>query len=64
MKKTLMLAAIPAILALGACGETATDETAETDTAVLDDDNDAPVPVADEAHDEEEPHDESVPHDH
>lgn len=64
MKKTLMLAAVPAILALGACGETATDEPAAADTAVLEDDNDAPVPVAEEPHDETEPHDESVPHEH
>ena len=31
MKKTLMLAAVPAILALGACGETATDELVQSE---------------------------------
>ena len=64
MKKTLMLAAIPATLALVACGESATEDAAPAETAVLDDDNDAPEPVAEEPHDEDEPHDESVPHDH
>ena len=63
MKKTMMLAAIPAMFALAACGETANEDTAETETAVIDDDNDAPEPV-DEPVAEEEPHDESVPHDH
>lgn len=63
MKKTMMLAAIPAIFALAACGETANEEAAQTETAVMDDDNDAPEPVAEPVA-EEEPHDESVPHDH
>lgn len=63
MKKTMMLAAIPAIFALAACGQTASEEAAETETAVMDDDNDAPEPVAEPVA-EEEPHDESVPHDH
>lgn len=63
MKKTMMLAAIPAIFALAACGETASEEAAETETAVMDDDNDAPEPVAEPVA-EEESHDESVPHDH
>lgn len=63
--KKLMLAAIPATLLLTACGgETATDGAAPAAEAVaVDDDNDAPEPVA-EPHAEEEPHDESVPHDH
>lgn len=60
--KKIMLVAIPATLALAACGETATEETPEA--TVMQDDNDAPEPVAEEAHDEAEPHDESVPHDH
>ncbi len=64
MKKTLMLAAIPATLALVACGKSATEDAAPAETAVLDDDNDAPEPVAEEPHDEDEPHDESVPHGH
>ena len=63
MKKTLILVAIPATLALAACGETASEEAAPAETAVVDDDNDAPEPVAAPAA-EEEPHDESVPHDH
>ena len=63
MKKTLILVAIPATLALAACGETASEEAAPAETAVVDDDNDAPEPVAAPAA-EEEPHDESLPHDH
>jgi hypothetical protein len=63
MKKMLTLAAIPAMFALAACGETASEDAAETETAVIDDDNDAPEPVAEPVA-EEEPHDESVPHDH
>ena len=63
MKKTMMLAAIPAMFALAACGETANEDTAETETALIDDDNDAPEPVAEPVA-EEEPHDESVPHEH
>lgn len=63
MKKTLILAAIPATLALAACGETATEEAAPAETAAVDDDNDAAEPVAAPAA-VEEPHDESVPHDH
>ena len=63
MKKMMMLAAIPAMFALGACGESATEDAAETETAVMDDDNDAPEPVAEPVA-EEEPHDESVPHEH
>lgn len=62
MKKTMLALAIPASLALTACGETATDDAAEAETAAMDD-NDAaepaPEPVA-----EDEPHDESVPHEH
>ncbi|MCM3421075.1 hypothetical protein [Sphingopyxis alaskensis] len=63
MKKTILIAAIPGLLTLTACGEAA--DTAEAPEAApeADDDNDAPEPVA-EAHDEDEPHDESVPHDH
>jgi protein involved in sex pheromone biosynthesis len=64
MKKTLILAAIPATLALAGCGETASEETAPAEAAAVDDDNDAPEPVAEESHDEGEAHDESVPHDH
>ncbi len=64
MKKTLILATIPATLALIACGEPAAENAAPAETAVLDDDNDAPEPLAEETHDEDEPHDESVPHDH
>lgn len=64
MKKTLILAVIPATLALAACGETASEEAAPAETVAVDDDNDAPEPVAEEAHDDNEPHDESVPHDH
>jgi|GEM_PF-2041601 len=63
MKKTLILAAIPASLVLAACGETVSEEAAPAETALADDDNDAPEPVAAPAA-EEEPHDESVPHDH
>jgi ABC-type glycerol-3-phosphate transport system substrate-binding protein len=67
MKKTLILAAIPATLALVACGETATDEAATAEApaeiTTVDDDNDTAEPVAAPAA-EEEPHDESVPHDH
>lgn len=61
--KKIIFAAIPGVIALTACGDTATEEVAETETAVVNDDNDAAVPVA-EAVAEEEPHDESVPHDH
>jgi len=61
MKKMMLLAAIPAIFSLAACGEAAIEEAAET--AVMNDDNDAPEPVAEPVA-EEEPHDESVPHDH
>lgn len=61
MKNTILFAAVPAMFALSACGETATEEPAET--AIMDDDNDAPAPVA-EPIAEEEPHDESVPHEH
>jgi len=63
MKKTILLATIPAIFTLSACGETTTEGAAETETAVMDDDNDAPEPVVEPVA-EEEPHDESVPHDH
>jgi hypothetical protein len=63
MKKMMKRAASPAMFALGACGETATEDAAETETAVMDDDNDAPEPVAEPVA-EEEPHDESVPHEH
>lgn len=63
MKKTMMLAAIPAMFALTACGESASEGAAETEPAVMEDDNDAPEPVAEPVA-EEEPHDESVPHDH
>ncbi|OBX19492.1 hypothetical protein A9995_07005 [Erythrobacter sp. QSSC1-22B] len=59
--KKIMLAAITATLALAACGETATEAP---EAAVMEDDNDAPEPVAEEAHDDAEPHDESVPHEH
>lgn len=65
--KTMILAAIPATLLLAACGgETTADDTAPApaeDAVAVDDDNDAPEPVA-EPVSEEEPHDESVPHDH
>ena len=64
MKKTLIALAIPTAFVLTACGETATEDAAETETAVVDDDNDAPVPEADDHHDDTEPHDESVPHEH
>ena len=63
MKKTIIPAAIPATLALAACGETASEEGAPAEAAAVDDDNDAPEPVAAPVA-EEEPHDESVPHDH
>ena len=63
MKKTLIFAAIPATLALAACGESATEEAAPAETAAVDDDNDAAEPEAAPVA-EEEPHDESVPHDH
>jgi hypothetical protein len=70
MKKIVLCAAIPALLALTACGGSA--ETAETTeaneapadaAAVVDDDNDTAEPVAAPAA-EEAPHDETVPHDH
>lgn len=69
MKKMILLAAIPATLALTACGEAAPEQTEPTEEAAEaaedeNDDNDAPEPVAESAHDEAEPHDESVPHDH
>jgi hypothetical protein len=64
MKKTMLAVAIPAFVALAACGDAATEQDPPADAAVLDDDDDAPEPVADEAHDQAEPHDESVPHDH
>jgi protein involved in sex pheromone biosynthesis len=63
MKKTMLAAVIPVTLVLAACGSSATEETEGVETAVLDDDNDAPEPVA-EPIPEDEPHDESVPHDH
>jgi hypothetical protein len=63
MKKIMLAAIIPATVALAACGGAATPEEAPDETAVLEDDNDAPEPVA-EPIPEEEPHDESVPHDH
>lgn len=63
MKKTILYAAIPAMLALTACGDAAeTTEPAEA-TAEADDDNDTAEPVAAPAA-EETPHDETVPHDH
>lgn len=63
MKKTVLCAAIPALLALTACGDaTDTAEPAEV-SAQAADDNDTAEPVAAPAA-EEEPHDESVPHDH
>ena len=49
MKKTLILAVIPATLALAACGETASEEAAPAETVAVDDDNDAPEPVAEDA---------------
>lgn len=65
MKKMILLAAIPATLALVGCGDAAPEAAApDQAAAAADDDNDAPEPVAEEAHAEEEPHDESVPHDH
>lgn len=64
MNKTIMLGAIPASLALAACGETASEGEVPAETTAIEDDNDAPEPVAEEDHAEEEPHDESVPHDH
>lgn len=63
MKKTLIALAIPAAFALTACGETATEEAAETETAAVDNDNDSAAPEAAPVA-EEEPHDESVPHEH
>lgn len=64
MKKIMLAAVIPATIALAACGGAATTEDKSlADAAVLEDDNDAPEPVA-EPIPEEEPHDESVPHDH
>lgn len=62
MKKTLILATVPAMFALTACGETATEEEAET--AVVDDDNDAPEPVVEEDHDESEDHEHGEDADH
>lgn len=63
MKKIMLAAVIPATFALAACGGGATEDESTAETAVLEDDNDAPEPVA-EPIPEEEPHDESVPHDH
>ena len=64
MKKMILLAAIPATLALVGCGDAAPEASApEQAAAAADDDNDAPEPVAAPVA-EEEPHDESVPHDH
>lgn len=63
MKKTFLLAAIPALFALSACDEAADTAAPEAAAPVADDDNDAPEPVAAPAA-EEAPHDESVPHDH
>jgi protein involved in sex pheromone biosynthesis len=62
MKKTLILAAIPAALALAACGEAATEEGAPAEAAAVDDNDTAEPEAAPVA--EEEPHDEAVPHDH
>jgi len=65
MKKMILLAAIPATLGLVGCGDAAPEAAAPTQAATAaDDDNDAPEPEAEAAHDEAEPHDESVPHDH
>jgi hypothetical protein len=63
MKKIVLAAVIPATVALAACSGAATEEETPAETAVLEDDNDAPEPVAEPVA-EEEPHDESVPHDH
>lgn len=61
MKKTLLLATVPAMFALTACGEAATEE----ETAAIDaDDNDAPEPVADDHHDEGEDHEHGEEADH
>ncbi|MCL6250452.1 hypothetical protein M3P36_05255 [Altererythrobacter sp. KTW20L] len=62
MKTTIALAALPLVLALGACSDVA-EEAAPAEAVVADDDNDAPEPVV-VPHDEAEPHDETVPHDH
>jgi hypothetical protein len=63
MKSIIALASLPLALSLAACSGEA-EEAAPEAAVVADDDNDAPEPVAEEAHAEEEPHDESVPHDH
>lgn len=63
MKKMMMLASVPAMFTLAACGETASEDAAETETAAMDDDNDAPEPEP-EVIPEGEEHDESVPHAH
>jgi ADP-ribosylglycohydrolase len=63
MKTTMMLAAIPAALALTACGQSASETLAPVEAAAAGDDNDTAAPVAAPAA-EETPHDESVPHDH
>jgi hypothetical protein len=63
MKKIVLAAVIPATVALAACSGANTEEETPAETAVLEDDNDAPEPVAEPVA-EEEPHDESVPHDH
>ncbi len=61
MRKTILLAAIPVVLALTGCGEAA--KTAEA-PAVATDDNDAAEPVAEDHAHEGVPHDEAPPHDH
>lgn len=64
MKKAILCAAIPALLALTACSEAAeTSEAGET-AAEADDDNDTPEPVADDHEHDGIPHDEAAPHDH
>lgn len=62
MKKTLILATVPAMFALTACGESATEEAAES--MMMDDDNDAPIPMEDDHHDEGEDHEHGGDADH
>lgn len=65
MKKILILTAGAALLTLGGCSEPAANSGDETDASVVEDDNDAPEPVAaDDAPAPAADHDESVPHDH
>ncbi len=64
MKKIIVCAAIPALLVLTACGDSADTAEAPVAADAADGDNDAPDPVAEDHEHDGVPHDEAAPHDH